>query len=72
MIGLGGSACSSSPLSGVSALLFEASIVTETKFALFNSWRSSAANIRAMESTITDSHFVLAMGSFGSNNLKLA
>jgi len=40
-------------------------VVTEAKFALSNSWRSSAAIIGAMQLTITDSHFVLAMADLG-------
>jgi len=41
-------------------------MAAETKFALSNSWRSSAAIIGAMHLTITDSHFVLAMANLGS------
>jgi len=48
------------------SFLFEASIVRETKFSLSNSWRSSAAIIGAMQSTITNSHFVVAMANLGS------
>jgi len=69
---LGCSACCLSPLPGVSALLFEASVVTETQLALSNSWRSSVANIRAMELTIIDSHFFLAMGNLRSKNFEIS
>jgi len=40
-------------------------MVTETIFALSNSWHSSAAAIGAMHLTITDSHFVLAEANLG-------
>ena len=48
------------------SFLFEASIVRETKFTLSNSWRSSAAIIGAMQSRITNSHFVVATANLRS------
>jgi len=48
------------------SLLLGPSMVTETKFALSKSWRSSAAMIGAMDLTITDSQFVLVMANLGS------
>jgi len=44
-------------------------MVTETKFALSNVWRSSAAIIGAMQLTMTDLHFVHALANLGSKNL---
>jgi len=56
-----------SSLSGVPAFFCSKhSIVKETKFALSNSWLSSAAIIGTMQLTITDSHFVLAIANLGS------
>jgi len=49
-----------------SSLLFEASIIKERKFALSNFWRCSAEIIGAMELTITDSYFALAMANLGT------
>jgi len=43
----------------LTSFLFEALIVTETKFSLSDSWRGSAAAIiGAMQLTITASYFV--------------
>jgi len=44
----------------------------ETQFTLSNSWRHSAAIIGAMQSTMTDLHFVHALENLGSEILKLA
>ena len=49
---------------------FEASILTDDKFALLYSWRSSAAIIGAMQLTATDLHFVLAISNLGSKNFE--
>jgi len=57
-------------LSGIPAFSVRSISSTGRKFTLSNSWHSSAAIIVAMQATITNSHFVVAIANLGSKNFE--